>query len=131
MKDAFQLIEDYQKKKNAKPSIAQEFAPILSDLFTALAQIASKELPQPAVTVNQPDIQVSVDAPKIPEIKIPTINLPKPVVNNESYDYTSLLIELKRSVDKLAQIVDYRPQVWEVERNNRGFIEKVKGVSSE
>lgn len=131
MKDAFQLLDEYNAKKTAKVPLSKELAPLFGQLANLLERIAEKELPEPKISVESPEVNVTVDAPKSPEIKIPEIKIPKPIINNESYDYTSLFIELKRSVDKLAQIVENRPQIWEVERNNRGFIEKVKGVSSE
>ena len=130
--EAAELLELYKQSKEKKEvPLSKELAPLFGQLANLLERIAEKELPEPRINVESPEVNVTVDAPKSPEIRIPEIKIPKPIINNESYDYTSLFIELKRSVDKLAQIVENRPQIWEVERNNRGFIEKVKGVSSE
>jgi len=129
--DAFQLLEEYNKKKNAKVPISKELAPLFTQLGHLLERIAEKELPTPLVEVTSPDVQVKVDAPKIPEIKFPKFELPKPIINNENYDYTSLFIELKRSVDKLAKVIEDRPKTWEVIRDNRNLIKTVTGVTSE
>ena len=128
MLEAERLLKLYKEKKEAKPvSLAEEFAPIFANILTALGQIASKEIPAPLVTIEQPDVQVSVEAPKIVnDVQLPEASVP--VVNVENYDYTSILIELKRAVDKLTEVVENRPKTWEVERNSRGFIQKVNGI---
>ena len=126
--NAVELLERYNKKKNAKPpSAAQEIAPILYDLFAALNQIASKELPTPLVEVAQPDVKVSVEAPVVKnDIKVPELN---PTINVDNYDYTKIFAELKSSVDKLTAALENRPTSFKVMRDNRGLIEQVDGIN--
>jgi len=127
--EAAKLLELYKESKKEKViPISKELAPLFGQLANLLERIAEKELPTPLVEVSQPEVQVKVEAPNVTnEVTVPELKVPSITVDN--YDYTSLFIELKRSVDKLAQIVENRPQTWQVERNNRGFIEKVKGIN--
>ena len=129
MKDAFQLLEEYKQRKEVKPvPLPEQFSPLFAQLAQMLERIAEKELPAPLVEVAQPDVQVTVDAPKV-DVSVPEIKLPAPTVNIDNYDYTSILIELKRAVDKLTKALENRPKEWEVDRNNQGFISKVRGVN--
>ena len=101
MKDAFQLLEEYKQRKEVKPvPLPEQFSPLFAQLAQMLERIAEKELPAQLVEVTQPDVQVTVDAPKV-DVSVPEIKLPAPTVNIDNYDYTSILIELKRAVDKL------------------------------
>ena len=131
MTEAQILLSLYKAKKVAKPvPISQEFAPLFAQLAGLLDRIANKEIPAPLIEVAQPDVKVTVDAPKI-DFSVPEIKLPAPIINNENYDYTSLFIELKRAVDKLTKTLEERPKKWEVQRNNQGFISTVEGIEKD
>jgi len=130
MKTALELVQAYNKKKNQVPSVSEQFSPILAQLTTALLQIANRE---PNIEVKNEIIpsDVKVDAPIVnipefpsfPEVKMDFKSLKLP----ENHDYTSLLIELKRSVDKLTKAIYDRPTNFTVKRNKQGFIEEVNG----
>ena len=131
MKDALTLMQEYKKKKEVKPvSVAQEFAPILSQLLSALAEIVNKDIPAPLVEFTAPEVKVElenpiqVNVPKQPEQKTPIVNI-------HDYDYTKMFSALKESVDKLTVAVESRPTAWDVERNSQGFIQTVKAVKSD
>ena len=131
MKDALKLMQEYKKKQEVKPvSVAQEFAPILSQLLSALAEIVNKDIPAPLVEFTAPEVKVElenpiqVNVPKQPEQKTPIVNI-------HDYDYTKMFSALKESVDRLTIAVASRPTAWDVERNSQGFIQTVKAVKSE
>ena len=131
MKDALTLMQEYKKKQEVKPvSVAQEFAPILSQLLSALAEIVNKDIPAPLIEVASPEVKVELENPI-------QVNVPKqaeqktPIVNIKDYDYTKMFSALKESVDKLTVAVASRPTEWGVERNSQGFIQSVKAVTSE
>ena len=131
MKEALKLIAEHKKRQEVKPvSVAQELAPVFSDILLALAQIVSKELPAPLVEVAQPDVKIEVDNPitvNVPKVK----DIKPPVINIDHQDYTKVFTSLQASVDKLTEAVENRPTEYEVERNQHGFISKVKGVKDE
>lgn len=130
MKKAYQLLDEYKKSQEPKKvSLSEELAPIFQGLMKVLVSIADKEQVAPVIenTVTPSEVAVTVESPQI-DVRVPEINVPKQEINLDNYDYTSILIELKRSVDKLTKIVENRPKTWEVIRNNQGFIEKVNGV---
>ena len=131
MKDALTLMQEYKKRKEVKPPTpAQEFAPIFSQLLSALAEIANKEIPAPLIEVQQPEVKVELENPI--EVIVPKQAEQKaPIVNIDNYDYTSLFIELKRSVDKLTKAVEERPGRWKAVRNNQGFIDYIDGVKKD
>ena len=86
----------------------------------------------PVVNVEAPVIkqevlpaEVKVDLKNPINVEIPELKQPEIYINAQ--DYTKLLTSLKESVDKLVSIMDSRPKEWEVIRDNRGFIQKVKG----
>jgi len=127
MKDALKLIEKWEQKKKVKPpSTAEEFAPVFAQILSALAEIASKELPIPSVTIEQPDVKVELENPI--QVNVPETKTQTPIVNIDSKDYTKAFTALKTSVDALTVAVNNRSNKWEVIRDNRGFIKTVEAV---
>ena len=131
MKDALTLMQEYKKKQEVKPvSVAQEFAPILSQLLSALAEIVNKDIPAPLVEFTAPEVKVElenpiqVNVPKQPEQKAPIVNI-------ANYDYTKMFSALKESVDSLTVAVASRPTRWKAVRNGQGFIDYVDGVEKD
>ena len=127
--EAEKLLKLYKEKQNKQSSIAEEFAPVFAKILQALADISSKELPVPIIEVAQPNVMV--DAPQIknevnvPEIKIPKISTPEVIIKEN--DYSAAFIALTDAVNNLSNILKQRPTSWKVERDNRGFIQKVNG----
>ena len=127
--EAEKLLKLYKEKQNKQSSIAEEFAPVFAKILQALADISSKELPVPIIEVAQPNVMV--DAPQIknevnvPEIKIPKISIPEVIIKEN--DYSAAFIALTDAVNNLSNILKQRPTSWKVERDNRGFIQKVNG----
>ena len=131
MKDAFQLLEAYNAKKTAKVPLSKELAPLFGQLANLLERIAEKELPAPSINneIQPAEVEVKLENPI--EVNVPRIEVPAPIINNENYDYTSLFIELKRSVDKLAQVIGERPGRWKAVRNSQGFIDYIDGIEKD
>ena len=131
MNEALKLIQKWEQSKQVKqPSIAEEFAPVFSEILLALAQIVSKEIPAPIVEVKSPEVKVELENP----IEVIVPKQPKqepPIVNIDSYDYSKMIIALKVSVDKLTEAVESRPKRWQAIRNGQGFIDYIDGVDKD
>ena len=136
MADAQELLDLYKKTKTSTASpVADSIARTFIDLFSALGKISASENPAPIINVDAPSVNIEVPTPSvniaetkvlnevkvdIPEIKIPELQI-------QMQDYTAAFMALTDAVNNLITVMQNRPTSWKVERDNRGFIQKVNG----